>query len=71
MEIFLIWIVVSFIIASYGGNRRIGFFVSLLVCLLLSPLIGFICVALSERTNRNNRPPDNSSGFDINRYRAN
>ena len=75
MEIFLIWLISSFVIASYGANRKIGFGLALIACLFLSPLIGAICVALSERNNNNdktNKPPgETTTGFDIERYRAN
>lgn len=73
MEFFLIWIVLSFVIASYGDKRKIGFGVALLVCLFLSPLIGFVCVALSERKNSNNDDPhkEESTGFDIEKFRRN
>lgn len=68
--IILFWIIISFVLAIYGGKRKIGFGVSLLVSLLLSPLIGFICVALSERI-QNNKAKNNYNDFDINNYRQN
>lgn len=73
MEIFLIWLIASFVIASYGANRKIGFGLALIACLFLSPLIGAICVALSERNNndKSNKPPGETTGFDIERYRTN
>lgn len=72
----VVWIIVSFIIASYGGQRKIGFVVALLVSLILSPLIGFMCVALSERKNndggQNNSSNQNTDkGFDIEQFRRN
>jgi len=71
-----IWIIIAFIIASYGGQRKIGFIVALLVSLILSPLIGFMCVVLSERKNKddgNNNPPNQNTNneFDIEQFRKN
>ena len=37
------------VVASFGRNRKIGFYRSLLACLLLSPLIGLIIVLISEK----------------------
>lgn len=69
MEVILVWIVASFLIASYGDKRKIGFFTALLICLLLSPLIGFLCVLLSDK--KDPPKPPTTTGFDIERYRAN
>ncbi len=44
-----IWIILSFLVASFGKNRKIGFAQALLACLLLSPLIGLIIVLISEK----------------------
>jgi len=76
MMLVFIWIILAFIIASYGGQRKIGFTVALLVSLILSPLIGFMCVILSERKNKDNRHNDSSNqntdnGFDIEQFRRN
>lgn len=51
MGIFLSWLVLSFVAAAFGADRKIGFWGALLLSLFLSPLIGFIGVALSERAN--------------------
>lgn len=48
MYVFLFWIVLSFVFASIGGKRKIGYVPTLLICLIFSPLIGIICVALSK-----------------------
>jgi hypothetical protein len=45
----IIYIVFTFIVASAGRNRRIGYGGAFLVSLLLSPLIGAIVVLLSEK----------------------
>ncbi|MDP2890511.1 MAG: hypothetical protein Q8P34_16285 [Bacteroidota bacterium] len=47
------WILLSLIIASYGRKRKIGFGVALLACLLLSPVIGGIIIALSDNESDN------------------
>lgn len=72
----LLWIVISVIIASYGEKRKIGFTLALLVSLIFSPLIGFICVALSERKSNGNGQNSSSNektdkGFDIEQFRKN
>lgn len=45
---FILWIVLSFIVAFIGSGRKIGFGFSLLLSLLFSPLIGLIIVAISK-----------------------
>lgn len=47
--IFFGWIALSFVVAWFGDDRRIGFGGALVLSLLLSPLIGAIIVLLSER----------------------
>lgn len=49
MMYFIIWIVLSFVAGSLGSGRKIGFFGALMCSLILSPLVGFIVVGLSER----------------------
>ena len=44
------YLLLSFIVAWYGSSRDIGFLGSLLISIIFSPLIGFICVALSSKT---------------------
>jgi len=39
---------VCIIIASIGSGRKIGFLISLLVCLLTTPLIGLIVILISK-----------------------
>ena len=48
MEYFFLWIVLSIIVAFIGSGKTIGFFLSLLLSLLFSPIIGLIIVALSK-----------------------
>lgn len=47
--IFILWFIFALIVAFIGGKRRIGFFASLLLSILLSPLIGLIIVFFSKR----------------------
>ncbi len=48
MFIFLCWIGLSFLAGYVGSDRKIGFWGGFLISILLSPLIGFIVVALSK-----------------------
>ena len=56
-------------------KKKIGFMLALLVSLIFSPLIGIICVALSERKSndngRNNSSEKTNKGFDIEQFRKN
>lgn len=49
MVIFILWIILSFVIASAGSSRKIGFGWALFCCLLFSPLIGAIIIILSDK----------------------
>lgn len=51
MIYFIIWIVLSIVAGSLGSERKVGFWGALICSLLLSPLIGFIVVGLSERVS--------------------
>jgi hypothetical protein len=48
MFIFLCWIGLSFLAGYIGSERKIGFWGGFLLSIFLSPLIGFIVVALSK-----------------------
>lgn len=48
-SIIIIWIILSILIAALGRKRKIGFGRALLICILLSPLIGLIFVLVSEK----------------------
>ena len=48
MGIFL-WLLLTFIVGIIGSSRRIGFFGSFILSLILSPLIGIIIVLTSQR----------------------
>lgn len=47
--IIILWLILSVLFASLGRNRKIGFVKTLIICLLLSPIIGLIFVLLSEK----------------------
>jgi tetratricopeptide (TPR) repeat protein len=49
MEIIIPWIILSFIIAFIGSDRKIGYGGTLLLSLLLSPIIGAIFALASPR----------------------
>jgi tetratricopeptide (TPR) repeat protein len=51
------WLIISFIVAALASDREIGFGKALLICLLLSPLIGAIFVATSPKASATPRPP--------------
>lgn len=49
------WIIFSFIVAFvFGTARKIGFWLSFIASLLLSPLIGFILTLCSETNSKVN-----------------
>lgn len=51
MGIFLGWIIFSLIVGIIGSDRKIGFWGSFLLSLVLSPLIGLIIALLSKNTS--------------------
>jgi hypothetical protein len=48
MGILFLWLVFSVVVGAVGTTRKIGGIAAFLVSIFLSPLIGFIVVALSE-----------------------
>lgn len=48
MELFLGWIIVSFVVGFIGSGRTIGFWGAFFASLLLSPLIGLVIVMFSK-----------------------
>ncbi len=49
MEIIILWMLVSALIALAGKNRKIGYFRTFALSLLLSPIIGLIIALFSEK----------------------
>lgn len=47
--VIIIWLVLCFVIADAGGKRKIGYGGAFWISFLLSPLLGFIFVLLSDR----------------------
>lgn len=45
----LAWIILSFVVAFIGSDRKIGYFGTLILSLLLSPIIGAIFALASDR----------------------
>lgn len=45
----IIWIALSLLVGFIGRNRTCGFLLSFLCSIILSPLVGFIWVALCKR----------------------
>lgn len=48
MDIFFTWLILSFVVAYIGSDRKIGFGGSLFISLIFSPLIGLIFTLLSK-----------------------
>ena len=48
MLVVIAWLVFSFLVAFFGGNRKIGFTGALILSLIFSPLIGLVFVLLSK-----------------------
>jgi hypothetical protein len=65
-------IAICLIIGYFGAQRKIGFMLSFLIALLGTPLIGIVCVLLSDKKNDNDRFGDSEhrdKHFDIEQYR--
>jgi Na+-driven multidrug efflux pump len=65
------WIPLCLIVGAYGSHRNIGFWGGFIASLFFSPLIGFICVALSDRKVYHQPKQQQEDGFDIDKYRIN
>jgi hypothetical protein len=48
----VIWIFLALLVASFGSDRKIGFLVSLLISIFLSPIIGLIFVLFSDKKSK-------------------
>jgi|GEM_PF-6664107 len=51
MGVVIVWIILSFLIASAGSSRKIGYLQSLFISLLLSPIIVLFSDKNSDRLN--------------------
>lgn len=49
MEIVAIWIILALVVGAVADNRKLGFAGGFFIALLLSPLIGFIIAAFSDK----------------------
>ena len=49
------WIILSFIVAFIGSDRKIGFFGTLILSLLLSPIIGALFALASDRKSKESK----------------
>jgi len=63
MEYIIIWIVVCFLVAFSGSNKRIGFFGVFIFSLILSPIIGLIIGLVSARKEIKKIPTVDKSRF--------
>lgn len=49
MGLFVVWVILSALVALLGRNRNIGYGWSFALCVLISPLIGLIITLLSKK----------------------
>lgn len=49
----IIWLLLCFLVALLGKNRKIGYGWSLFFCLILSPIIGLIIILCSGQKKWN------------------
>ncbi len=49
MFVIILWFILSFVVASMGTDRKIGYGTLLLICLFLSPLVGLIFALASDK----------------------
>lgn len=45
---FGLWFIASMLIANWGDEKKIGFWKPFFISLFLSPVVGCVCVAVSE-----------------------
>lgn len=60
----LLWLLVSLAIAVFGATRKIGFIKTLIISVILSPVIGVICVLFSKKDPLPPDDPDHVSFAD-------
>jgi hypothetical protein len=51
-----IWFVIGFFVALLGWNRKLGFWVYFLISLLLTPIVGFLVVIMSDKKTHDHEP---------------
>jgi len=51
MEIFIFWIISSFIVGLIGIGKKIGFFGAFFISILLSPLLGLLITLFSKNNS--------------------
>ena len=49
MAIFIFWIIFSFLVAQMGASRNIGWWGAFLLSIILSPLLGLLFTAISDK----------------------
>jgi zinc-ribbon domain len=53
MDIFLFWIILSFLVGLWNRSKGYSFFIGFIGSLIASPVIGFIFVAIAKPQMRN------------------
>jgi hypothetical protein len=48
MIIVVLWVALAFVVAAFGGKHNIGFGLAFILSIIFSPLIGLICVLISD-----------------------
>ncbi len=48
------WIIICSLVALIGKNRKIGYGMSLIACMFLSPIIGLIIILCSKKKDEAN-----------------
>lgn len=51
MEMFILFVILSALIALIGKDRKIGYGWSFVLCLFLSPIVGLIIILLSKKND--------------------
>lgn len=56
--IFIAWVALSILLAQWGATKRVGFWPTLAIAILLSPVIGLVIVAISPDKDNAHPPQD-------------
>lgn len=56
--IVFLWVLLSYAVGYYGSKRRIGFWMSFFLSIILSPLWGFFITSLSHKIDDGNTKDD-------------